>query len=94
MCEFNGSEQFWTKLKGHLRDELDMYLAEKILESQAEIPELIPRMDLAQKLKISLTTLDKWIKYNVVPKSIKIGGRVYFKIKEVRELIDRGSVKC
>lgn len=53
--------------------------------------ELIPRIDLARKLKVSTVTLDKWVKLNIIPEPIKIGGRIYFNQEQVWKTINRSS---
>lgn len=69
-------EQFQNVLK-----DLNLQsLSEKKNEASEE---LIPRIDLANKLKISTVTLDKWVKNNTIPAPIKIGGRIYFDRQKV-----------
>jgi predicted DNA-binding transcriptional regulator AlpA len=41
--------------------------------------ELVPRLDVAREFKISVVSLDKWVKYGLFPKPIKQGSRVYFR---------------
>lgn len=43
---------------------------------------LIPRREAANRLAISLTTLDNWAKNGIIH-PIKKGGRVYFKESEI-----------
>ena len=43
----------------------------------------VSRQQVAKEYNISLVTLDKWVKYNQIPKPIKKGGRVFFSRKEL-----------
>lgn len=43
----------------------------------------LTRKEVAKEYGISTVTLDKWVKYNQIPKPIKKGGRVYFSRKEL-----------
>ena len=45
----------------------------------------LSRKEVAKEYGISTVTLDKWVKYNQIPKPIKKGGRVFFSRKELTE---------
>lgn len=49
--------------------------------------ELLSRHDVARYFKVSLVTLDKWQKNNLIPKAIKIGGVVYYVKSEIEAFL-------
>jgi predicted DNA-binding transcriptional regulator AlpA len=51
--------------------------------------DLVPRIEIAREFKISLVTLDKWIKLKLLPKPIKQGGRIYFLRSDISEHINK-----
>jgi predicted DNA-binding transcriptional regulator AlpA len=51
--------------------------------------ELISRFDACRMFGVSRTTIDKWRKYKLLPKEIKIASRVYFNKQELIELINK-----
>ena len=52
------------------------------------IPELIPRKKVAEHFGVDEFTIARWEKYKCLPPSIKVGGRIYFKVKELTERIN------
>ena len=61
---------------------------------QKELPlekSLIPRKEITQIFKISLVTLSKWQKSGVLPKAIKIGGRVFFLRTQILEMLKKDN---
>jgi predicted DNA-binding transcriptional regulator AlpA len=56
--------------------------------------ELISRFDACRMFGVSRTTIDKWRKYKLLPREIKIASRVYFNKQELIELINKkGGVR-
>jgi predicted DNA-binding transcriptional regulator AlpA len=56
--------------------------------------ELISRFDACKLFGVSKTTIDKWRKYKLLPKEVKIASRVYFNKQELLELINKkGGLK-
>ena len=49
--------------------------------------DLINRHEVAEYFRVSLVTIDKWIKKELIPKPIKIGGAVYFNRNEMNDYI-------
>jgi predicted DNA-binding transcriptional regulator AlpA len=45
--------------------------------------ELVPRLDVAKEFKVSCITLDRWVRLEVFPSSIKVGGRLFFKRSQI-----------
>lgn len=79
------SRQLFTLQVGELEELINKCVQRCLSENTpSQVPskemedELIPRLDLAQRFKVSTVTLDKWVKYKQLPKPIKQGGRVYF----------------
>lgn len=66
---------------------------ENLTNNQPEdLPELIPRKEVAKLFNISLVSLDKWRRKGLLPKPVKQGSRVYYKKDEILELIEnRGN---
>jgi predicted DNA-binding transcriptional regulator AlpA len=56
-------------------------------EPDKENTQLISRLDVCNIFGVSKTTLDKWRRYGVLPKEVKIASRVYFKRDQIEELI-------
>lgn len=54
---------------------------------------LIPRQDLAKMFGISTVSLDKWKRAGLLPKPVKMAGRVYYIRKEIMELIEKRKKK-
>ena len=52
------------------------------------LDEYVTREDLAQELKITTRTLDKWSWLGDGPKKIKIGARCYYHRDDVRAWLD------
>ena len=51
--------------------------------------ELLTLKEITKIFKITKQTAYKWIKCNVLPQSIKVGGRVYFKKTEIDIMINQ-----
>lgn len=49
--------------------------------------ELITRQEMADELKISLPTLRKWTKKEIIPNHIKLGGFVFYNRQQVIDFI-------
>jgi len=50
---------------------------------------LLTLKEITQIFKVTKQTVYKWIKCNVLPQSIKVGGRVYFKRSEIDKIINQ-----
>ena len=55
--------------------------------------ELVQRIEVAKMFGISLPTLHKWNKHNVLPKPIKLGGVIYYRRSELEKLINSNQNK-
>jgi predicted DNA-binding transcriptional regulator AlpA len=53
------------------------------------MPDLISRMDVAKLFNVSTVTIDKWCRYNILPRKIKVCRRVYFDKSRIVELLTR-----
>jgi len=51
--------------------------------------ELISRFDACRMFGVSRTIIDKWRKYKLLPREIKIASRVYFNKQELIEFINK-----
>lgn len=52
-------------------------------------PILLTRMEVADLFKISTVSLDKWKRAGILPKPIKMAGRVYYLKEEILQLIKK-----
>ncbi|MFT7611095.1 MAG: putative DNA-binding transcriptional regulator AlpA [Parvicellaceae bacterium] len=94
MKKENNKEQDERLLFNLTVTELRALVKELLLETSNEKPsepngpdELIPRKDLAREFKVSLVTIDRWTKLNLLPKAIKQGGRIYFSRADINKMI-------
>lgn len=83
-----------------LRHIIESVLEAKLSKSKKEeksintSEELVPRLDVAREFKVSVVSLDKWVKYCQFPKPIKQGSRVYFRRSDIdNHLNTNGGVK-
>jgi excisionase family DNA binding protein len=53
---------------------------------------LITLKEITQIFKVSKQTVYKWIKCNVLPPSIKVGGRVYFFRSEIEKVLTKSDL--
>jgi predicted DNA-binding transcriptional regulator AlpA len=53
----------------------------------APIDDLIPRVEVAKLFGISLVTLAKWARLKILPKPVKLGGRVFYVREQINALI-------
>ena len=54
---------------------------------------LLTLKEITQIFKITKQTAYKWIKCDVLPKPMKVGGRVYFKKSQIDEIINQNSLE-
>lgn len=59
-------------------------------QSIEELPDLLPKKVLAQKLCVDVSTINRWMEAQILRDPIKIGGRLYFKLEDVKKLIEDG----
>lgn len=71
--------EFENLISEIVEEKLRTLQSQKTQAKRSPKDELVPRLDLAQELKISTVTLDKWVKYGQLPQPIKQGGRIYFR---------------
>lgn len=50
---------------------------------------LVSRKDLAKMFDVSTVSLDKWKRAGLLPKPIKMAGRVYYLKSEIMEMIEK-----
>lgn len=77
-------EQLISKVVGEKLKHLPVREKKQVLKNK-----LVTLKEITQIFKISRQTVNKWSKCNVLPPSIKVGGRVYFKKDEINELITK-----
>lgn len=59
---------------------------------EANKPNLMTRREVADLLRVSLVTVNDWVRKGVL-KAYKMGNRVYFKVSEVESsMIQKGSI--
>lgn len=80
---------FINELKTQLIPEIKKQLAEEFQPKQAT--EYLTRDEVCQLLKIDLSTLHRWRKNKTII-SYGLGNRVYFKRKEVDQLINNNQL--
>jgi predicted DNA-binding transcriptional regulator AlpA len=76
-----------SELRQMIVDIIDDRLARTPAPSLSENSGLISRLDVCNIFGVSKTTLDKWRRFGVLPKEVKIASRVYFKRDQIEELI-------
>ncbi len=54
---------------------------------------LIGRQDLAKMFGVSTVSLDKWKRAGLLPKPIKMAGRVYYLKNEIMEMLNNRKTK-
>ena len=47
---------------------------------------------VAQLFKVSKVTIYKWIDLKIIPPTIKIGGRCYFRTSQIMGMIEKGDI--
>jgi len=52
------------------------------------LPKFLTRAEVAALFRVSLVTIDKWRRYNRLPKTIKQSGRTYFLKNEIEEFLN------
>jgi len=77
-------EQLISKVVGEKLKHLPLCEKKQVLKDK-----LVTLKEITQIFKISKQTVYKWIKSNVLPPSLKVGGRVYFKKEEINDLITK-----
>ena len=82
-----------SKLKNSLKNLIKDAFQEVFIENQ--LPdvqtspaknELIPKKTVAQMYGVSLVTIQKWVNKGILPNPIKLGGRVYFRETDLRNM--------
>lgn len=56
-------------------------------ETEKTNDELVPRLEVAREFSVSAVTLDKWVKYTVFPKPIKVGRKLFFRRIDLQKFI-------
>ena len=77
-----------AELKELLREVIDEKLIEIKPSTEAKNQEYLSRKEVAQLLKISLTTLNDWSKQGIV-QSYRIGNRVLYKKIEIENSVSK-----
>ena len=70
------------QLNQHLLKGVDDRIKELIKQSDSEPIKYLTRLEVAQKLSISLPTLHDWVKKKIL-NAYRVGNRVYFKSDEL-----------
>lgn len=74
--------------------EIERQLETKFIQNNSDPPiNLLTRMEVAEIFKISTVSLDKWKRAGILPKSIKMAGRVYYLKNEILEIINKRKTK-
>ena len=73
---------------------LKLLNSDKTASSASNVEDiLLTRFEVAKIFKISTVSLDKWKKAGILPKPIKMAGKVYFLKDEIMELINKRNTK-
>lgn len=80
-----------SELKHIIQGVLDSKISGTKREEKSinHMTELVPRLDVAREFKVSVVSLDKWVKCGRLPKPIKQGSRVYFRRSDLDRHLDR-----
>jgi len=81
--------EFWIQIRRIIQEEIRN--TQKDISNGDEEEPLLQRREVATKLRISLVTLNDWVKRGLP--SHKQRGRVYFLYSEVMEYIRKNDVK-
>ncbi|OLY94212.1 Helix-turn-helix domain-containing protein [Cnuella takakiae] len=82
-------ERFWEQIRAIIKEELATKEAVTTPERTSE--EFLPRMEVARMLRVSLVTLNSWVKMGLP--SHKQRGKVYFLQSEVLKYIKDKAYK-
>lgn len=76
-------EKFWEQLRTIIKEELAT--REAVIPTERNSEEFLPRVEVARMLRVSLVTLNSWVKMGLP--SHKQRGKVYFLQSEVMDYI-------
>ncbi|MDG1056509.1 MAG: helix-turn-helix domain-containing protein [Flavobacteriaceae bacterium] len=80
-----------SELRRMISDAIDSKISKLREVNSLLIPdkktELLTRKEVAELFGISLVTLDKWRRFDLLPRSTKQGGRIYFLKEEIENYI-------
>lgn len=87
-------QELQDSILNSLREEVQKLLNEQPSSSEDDIEELLlTRHQVAKIFGISTVSLDKWKRAGLLPKHIKMAGRVYYMRQEILEMIIKRKSK-
>lgn len=84
MIENASLEELVDEIKGIVKQAIETYE----LNSQRDSEQVLTRKETSELLQVSLVTLNKWNKLNVLP-AFNVGTRVYYKWSDVQNSMTR-----
>ena len=77
-----------------VKEEIQKLLSQPIKDSEDNLDDLLlTRHQVAKMFGISTVSLDKWKRAGLLPKHIKMAGRVYYMRQEILEMINKRKSK-
>ena len=77
-----------------VKEEIQKLLSQPTKDSEADLDDLLlTRHQVAKMFGISTVSLDKWKSAGLLPKHIKMAGRVYYMRQEILEMINKRKSK-
>jgi len=77
-----------------VKEEIQKLLSQPIKDSEDDLNDLLlTRHQVAKLFGISTVSLDKWKSAGLLPKHIKMAGRVYYMRQEILEMINKRKSK-
>ena len=77
-----------------VKEEIEKLLSQPTKDSEDNLDDLLlTRHQVAKMFGISTVSLDKWKSAGLLPKHIKMAGRVYYMRQEILEMINKRKSK-
>lgn len=76
----------------HLKTKKDKETSkEQVAESPSSDLELLTKAEVGELFNVSMVTINKWMKYGVLPQRIKMGNKVYFEKKAILDILEKNK---
>lgn len=87
-------QELQDSILASLREEVQKLFNEQPSSSEDDIENvLLTRQQVAKMFSVSTVSLDKWKSAGLLPKHIKMAGRVYYMRQEILEMINKRKSK-
>lgn len=67
--------------------EINNHKLSEPLKTTIEPHQFMTRREVSNLFQVSLVTIDKWRRFSLLPKTIKLSGRTYFLRNEIEKLV-------